>query len=79
VSAEEAQNLANEGHPVVTALYRNGSHGHVQVVCPSQDGTYNEEKGVTVAQAGRNLKDYTYISNILGDSSLSKVSYFAHA
>jgi len=79
VSAEEAQNLANEGHPVVTALYRSGSHGHVQVVCPSKDGTYNEEKGVTVAQAGRNLRDYTYISSILGDSSLSRVSYFAHA
>lgn len=78
VSAEEAQRLANSGHPVVTALKRPGSHGHVQVVCPSKDGTFNPQKGVTVAQAGSNLTRYSYISDILGSSSLSKVSYFAH-
>ena len=77
VSAREAQNIANQGRPVVTALYRNGAHGHVQAVCPSKDGKYNEEKGVTIAQAGRNLTSYTYISNIY-NASLSKVSYFAH-
>ncbi len=78
VSAEDAQQLANQGHPVVTALYRNGPHGHVQMVCPSKDGQYNEEKGVTIAQAGRNLRSYTYITNIY-NASLPKVSYFAHA
>ena len=77
VSAEEAQTLANQGHPVVTSLYRDGKHGHVQVVCPSKDGEYNEDKGVTIAQAGRNLTSYTYISNIY-NASLPKVSYFAH-
>ncbi len=79
VSAEQAQQLANEGHPVVTALCRSGSHGHVQVVCPSENGDYNEQKGVTIAQAGSNLRSYTYISSIYGEASLSKVSYFAHA
>ncbi len=77
VSAEEAQALANQGHPVVTSLYRDGKHGHVQVVCPSKDGEYSADEGVTVAQAGRNLTSYTHISNIY-DASLSKVSYFAH-
>jgi|GEM_PF-1375241 len=78
VSAEEAQRLANAGHPVVTALKRPGAHGHVQVVCPSRDGTFNAEKGVTVAQAGSNLTRYSHISDLLGSSSLSRVSYFAH-
>jgi hypothetical protein len=77
VSAQEAQALANQGHPVVTSLYREGRHGHVQVVCPSKDGEYSPEKGVTIAQAGRNLTSYTYISNIYS-ASLPKVSYFAH-
>ena len=77
VSAEEAQTLANDGHPVVTALYKSSGHGHVQVVCPSKDGEYNEELGVTIAQAGRNLHNYCYITDIY-NASLSRVSYFAH-
>ena len=77
MSAKEAQELANDGHPVVTALYRSGRHGHVQVVCPSADGEYDEKKGVTIAQAGRHLMSYTHITNIY-NASLSKVSYFAH-
>ncbi len=77
VTPEEAQNMANEGHPVVTALYNSSGHGHVQVVCPSKDGEYNAQKGVTVAQAGRRLRNYTYITNIY-NASLPKVSYFAH-
>ncbi len=77
VTPEKAQQLANEGHPVVTALYRNGAHGHVQMVCPSRDGVYDAKRGVTIAQAGRRLTSYRPITQIY-NSSLSKVSYFAH-
>ena len=77
VTPEKAQMLANEGHPVVTALYRNGQHGHVQVVCPSEDGAYDAKRGVTIAQAGRRLTSYRPITKIY-NSSLPKVSYFAH-
>ena len=77
VSAQEAQKLANDGHPVVTALYNGGGHGHVQVVCPSNDGRYDEERGVTIAQAGRNLTSYRPITKIY-NASLPKVVYFAH-
>ncbi|MDD5016665.1 MAG: hypothetical protein PHO15_01030 [Eubacteriales bacterium] len=77
VSGEEAQELANDGHPVVTALYNSSGHGHVQVVCPSEDGEYNEELGVTIAQAGRRLRNYCHITDIY-NASLSKVSCFAH-
>ena len=78
VSAQEAQELANQGRPVVTAL-RNlgGGHGHVQVVCPSKDGQYDDERGVTIAQAGRHLTSYRPITEIY-NASLPKVTYFAH-
>jgi len=77
VTAEEAQALANQGKPVVTAMKNDSGHGHVQVVCPSQDGSYNPQKGVTIAQAGRNLYDYAYVTQVY-NASLSKLTYFAH-
>lgn len=77
VTAEQAQALANQGKPVVTAMKNDSGHGHVQVVCPSKDGGYNTEKGVTIAQAGRNLYDYAYVTQVY-NASLSKLTYFAH-
>lgn len=79
VTPEQAQALANEGRPAVT-VWKNptGGHGHVQVVSPSADGQYNAARGVAIAQAGRNLTDYTYITNVYG-SRLKDVQYFAHA
>lgn len=78
VDAEQAQAMANQGKPVVTALRNNsGGHGHVQVVCPSADGVYDPERGVTIAQAGRNLTSYRPITKIY-NKSLPKVKYFAH-
>ena len=79
VTAEQAQRYANEGHPVVTAWKNpDGGHGHVQVVCPSNDGKYDASRGVTVAQAGRTLTSYTPITSIYG-RRLSSVAYYAHA
>ena len=77
VTAEEAQNLANEGHPAVTAFKNPGGHGHVQVVCPSEDGKYDPKRGATIAQAGRHLYNYAPITKVYG-KSLSKVVYYAH-
>ncbi len=78
VTAEEAQAFANSGKPVVTAWKNTSGHGHVQVVCPSKSGTYNEKLGVTVAQAGRNLFNYGYITDVYNES-LKDVVYYAHA
>jgi len=77
VTPEQAQALANQGRPVVTAFKKTG-HGHVQVVCPSKDGLYDDKRGVTIAQAGRNLTSYRPITSIY-NASLPKVKYFAHA
>ena len=78
VNAEQAQALANRGSPAV-AVWKNkgGGHGHVQVVSPSEDGAYDPSRGVAIAQAGRLLRNYTYITNIYS-SRLKDVQYFAH-
>jgi hypothetical protein len=79
VSAEQAQQYANRGMPVVTAWKNEtGAHGHVQVVCPSEDGRYDASRGVTIAQAGRRLTSYTPIKSIYSER-LKDVVYYAHA
>jgi hypothetical protein len=75
VDAETAQRYANEGKPAVTTA---GAVGHVQVVCPSNGGTYDPAKGVTIAQAGRRLYNYAYISSTYGAETLKNISYFVH-
>lgn len=75
VDAATAQAYANRGKPAVTTA---GSIGHVQVVCPSQDGGFDTIRGVTVAQAGSRNTGYIHISGIYGSASMSKVRYFVH-
>lgn len=77
VTPEQAQILANQGHPAVTAYKNTGGHGHVQVVCPSRDGKYDAKRGVTIAQAGRHFYNNMPITKVY-NKSLPKVSYFAH-
>ncbi len=78
VSAEQAQAYANQGRPAVTAWRNPDGHGHVQVVCPSNDGRYDPKRGVTIAQAGRRLTSYSPITKIYS-TRLKDVVYFAHA
>ena len=73
--AETAQRYANEGKPAVTSA---GSLGHVQVICPSKDGGFDPVRGVTVAQAGRIVTNYTHLSSTYSTGGQQKVSYFVH-
>ncbi|MDL2224996.1 hypothetical protein LJC20_02160 [Eubacteriales bacterium OttesenSCG-928-M02] len=73
VTAEEAQKMANAGKPAVAVTPK-----HVQMVCPSKDGSYNAQKGVTVAQAGSKVTGYAYISSIYSKNRLATVRYYAH-
>jgi hypothetical protein len=75
VDAATAQDYAHRGKPAVTTA---GSIGHVQVVCPSNDGKFDPILGVTVAQAGSRNTGYTHISRIYDSVSLSKIRYFVH-
>jgi hypothetical protein len=75
VDARTAQEWANSGHPAVTT---SSAAGHVQIVCPSQSGGYDPSRGVTVAQAGSRVYNYTYITNIYSQNGLSGVRYFVH-
>jgi len=78
VSAEQAQEYANAGKPAVTSWKNSGGHGHMQVVSPSESGTYDAERGVAIAQAGRHLYNYNYITSVYGQGTLGQVQYFAH-
>jgi hypothetical protein len=78
VSPEEAQYYANQGMPAVTSWKNPSGHGHVQVVSPSADGQYNASRGVAIAQAGRKLYDYNYITAVYGSKTLPNVEYFVH-
>ncbi|MCL2151646.1 MAG: hypothetical protein FWH57_01605 [Oscillospiraceae bacterium] len=76
VDAETAQMSANRGIPAVTTA---GGMGHVQIVCPSRNGEYDPVRGVTVAQAGRIVTNYTHITSIYGANSLNNsVKYWIH-
>ena len=75
VDAQTAQRYANTGRPAVTTA---GSIGHVQMVCPSNDGSYDEVRGVTVAQAGSKVTNYSHISGIYSAGGQKSVRYFVH-
>ena len=77
VDARTAQMYANQGRPAVTTA---GSIGHVQMVVPSRDGRFDEERGVTIAQAGGPLTSYRYITSTYSSSALrDHVRYWVHA
>ena len=79
VSAEQAQAAANSGKPAVTAWNNpSGRAGHVQVVCPSENGGYDSLRGVTVAQSGARNSAYTYLSSTFNQGQRSSVKYFVH-
>jgi hypothetical protein len=78
VSEETAQNLANQGRPVVTAMKNPSGHGHVQVVSPSRNGMYDPNRGVSIAQAGSSLYNYNHMRDMYSDSHAAKFTYFAH-
>ncbi len=78
VTPEQAQQYANAGMPAVTSWKNPNGHGHLQMVSPSADGIYDEERGVAIAQAGKTVKNYDYASSVYSKETLQKVEYFVH-
>lgn len=78
VSAEEAQQYANQGRPSVVVNH-NSSGGHISMVAPSTDGKYNPQKGVMISQAGSNLINKDYITKVYSANRMKNVEYFVHA
>ncbi|MBN2360300.1 MAG: hypothetical protein JXR83_12680, partial [Deltaproteobacteria bacterium] len=72
VSAEEAQRLANEGHPCVASWYHSGGIGHISVVRPGE----LTNKGPAIAQAGSTCTNSTHVWNIF--PSGADVQYWVH-
>ncbi|QUV80208.1 MULTISPECIES: LysM peptidoglycan-binding domain-containing protein [Chloracidobacterium] len=62
VSAEEAQRLANEGHPTMVGWKNPGGIGHVAIVRP---GNINE-RGPAIAQAGSTNVNYAHVRDTFG-------------
>lgn len=79
VSAQEAQMLANQGYPAVASWKNPSGHGHISMVAPSKDGRYDSSRGVAISQAGADLIQYGYISQVYKKSALKNVEYFVHA
>lgn len=79
VSAEEAQRYANMGCPAVASWKNPRGHGHIQMVVPSKDGSYNPSKGVAISQAGSKVIEYGYITDVYKSSRLKDIKYFVHA
>lgn len=77
-TAEEAQQYANAGMPAVTSWKNPSGHGHLQVVRPSADGTYDQTRGVAIAQAGRQLIRNGYCSDAYSNNTMSQIDYFVH-
>lgn len=80
VSAEQAQAHANAGGPAMT-IWKNpsGKSGHMQMVRPLRAGeTYDEQKGVAVAQAGSKRLNYTYADDVFSDRAMQALKYYVH-
>ncbi len=63
VSAEEAQRLANEGHPTMVGWKNPSGIGHVAIVRP---GNINE-RGPAIAQAGSTNVNYAHVRDTFGN------------
>jgi len=61
VDARTAQMHANQGRPAVTTA---GSIGHVQMVVPSRDGSFDPVRGVTIAGGQYSQQLYAYFRNL---------------
>jgi hypothetical protein len=76
VDARTAQAHANLGRPAVTSA---GSVGHVTMVVPSKDGSFDPVRGVAIAQAGRNNMNYGHIRSVYSSDALNNhVRYWIH-
>jgi hypothetical protein len=79
LSADQAQAMANEGHPTIAIWSNpNGGHGHLAVVRP---GSVGDERGDAEAQAGRRgaILNATHVArgfnNVSGQKS---ITYWSH-
>lgn len=79
VDPPTAQKMANNGN-VAVATWKNpsGASGHIQVVSPSKDDSYDPKLGVAIAQAGTKVINYGYIEDVYKTSTLQQVQYFAN-
>ncbi|HEX8474474.1 MAG TPA: peptidoglycan-binding protein [Pyrinomonadaceae bacterium] len=71
VTAEEAQRLANEGHPAIASWRNPRGIGHIAVVRPGEMNA----NGPTIAQAGSVNDNHTHVRNTFGNA---RVEYWVN-
>jgi putative chitinase len=71
VSAQEAQNLANQGHPAVASWNNPGGIGHIAVVRPGEV----TDRGPAIAQAGASNFNNGHVRDSFGNAP---VKYFVN-
>ncbi len=71
VSAQEAQAMANQGHPTVASWHNPGGIGHIAVVRPGQIN----ERGPAIAQAGARNFNEGHVRDSFGSAN---VKYFVN-
>lgn len=79
VDEAAAQRAANAGQPAVTVRKNPSGSGHVQMVRPSADGTFDAQKGAVVAQAGSRLVNYAHNGDLFSASTRSQLRYYIHS
>ena len=76
VDSQQAQDLANQGFPVVVTWLNLGGIGHIAVVRPGQ---YSLNQGPTIAQAGEtNFNQGTVAQGFQRLPASQKVVYYYH-
>ena len=76
VTAEEAQNMANNGNPAVAVWPNQGGIGHVAMVRP---GDYSSASGPAIAQAGgQNTNSGTVANNFSHAWKNGEMQYYVH-
>ena len=80
VSAEEAQNYANQGLPTV-AVWENPNpddSGHIAIVRPYDPTMGLDSSGIYIAQAGSKNFNYDEVSIGFGSNKVNDIKYYYH-
>jgi hypothetical protein len=76
LTANEAQRMANSGHPTVAIWSNPGGHGHVAIVRPGSTG---DPRGDAEAQAGTRTLNATHITRGFNNQNMAKsIIYWGH-
>jgi hypothetical protein len=80
VSAEQAQTMADQGHPAVAAWKNTGpGAGHLAMIHPSDGESFDPAKGPRISQAGGSNFEKGYLKDgFKGVADKTEIEYWVH-